>query len=87
VGVDTDWTESASEYANVIFTSVLKKMDIAVFDVIKAVQDGSFVGGTYVGTLANNGVGLSDINGASNELLAELADIKQGIIEGSITIP
>ena len=45
VGVDTDWTVSASEYSDIILTSVLKNMDNAVFDAAKSVADGTFKGG------------------------------------------
>jgi basic membrane protein A len=86
VGVDVDWTISASEYSDVILTSVLKNMNVAVFEAIKTVQDGTFAGGLYVGTLANDGVGLADVNGASDELKAELDAVKQGIIDGSISV-
>jgi basic membrane protein A len=86
VGVDTDWTVSASEYTDVILTSVLKNMDVAVFNAIKAVQDGTFAGGIYSGTLADNGVGIAAVAGASAELQAELDTIKQGLIDGSITV-
>ena len=85
IGVDTDWTVSASEYSDVILTSVLKNMNVAVFDAIKSAQDGTFKGGVYVGTIANNGVGLADVKGASDELKAGLDAVKQGIIDGSIT--
>ena len=85
VGVDTDWTVSASEYSDVILTSVLKNMNVATFEAIKSLQDGTFAGGLYVGTLANNGVGLADVKGASDELKAELDAAKQGLIDGSIT--
>lgn len=84
IGVDTDWTVSASEYTDVILTSVLKNMNVAVFDAVKSVQDGTFAGGLYVGTLTNNGVGLADVKGASDELKAGLDAVKQGIIDGSI---
>ena len=84
IGVDTDWTVSASEYSSVILTSVLKNMNVAVFEAIKQVQDGTFAGGVYAGTLANNGVGLADVAGASDELKAELDAVKQGIIDGAI---
>lgn len=84
IGVDVDWTVSAAEYSDVILTSVLKNMNVAVFDTIKAVQDGTFAGGVYVGTLANNGVGLATVNGASDELNAQLDAVRQGIIDGSI---
>jgi basic membrane protein A and related proteins len=85
IGVDTDWTVSASEYTPVILTSVLKNMNVAVFDASKAVVDGTFAGGVYSGTLANNGVGLAPVAGASDELNAELDAIKAGIIDGSIS--
>ena len=85
IGVDTDWTVSASEYSDVILTSVLKNMNVAVFEAIKTVTDGTFAGGLYVGTLANNGVGLADVAGASDELKAELDAAKQGLIDGTIT--
>lgn len=42
VGVDTDWTVSAAEYSDVVLTSVLKNMNVAVFEAIKSVQDGTF---------------------------------------------
>lgn len=84
IGVDTDWTVSAPEYADVVLTSILKNMNVAVFDAIKSVQDGTFKGGVYVGTLANNGVGLADVKGASDELKAGLDAVRQGIIDGSI---
>ena len=86
VGVDTDWTVSASEYSDVVLTSVLKNMNVAVFEAIKSVQDGTFAGGLYVGTLANNGVGLADVSGASDELKAGLEAVKQGIIDGTIAV-
>ncbi|HNS01115.1 MAG TPA: BMP family ABC transporter substrate-binding protein, partial [Anaerolineae bacterium] len=41
IGVDTDSFVSAPEFADVWLTSVVKKMDVAVFDTIKAAMDGS----------------------------------------------
>ena len=86
VGVDTDWTVSASEYKDVILTSVLKMLDVAVFDSTKAAKEGTFKGGIWVGTLANDGVGIAPVAGASSELNGELDAIKQGIIDGSIPV-
>lgn len=82
IGVDTDWTVSASEYADVVLTSVLKNMDVAVLAQIQAVVDGTFAGGTnYFGTLANGGVGIA---GSFADLQAELDAIIAGINDGSI---
>ena len=86
VGVDTDWTVSAAEYTDVVLTSVLKNMDVAVFNAVKASKEGTFAGGIYTGTLADNGVGISPVAGASAELNAELETIKKGIIDGSIPV-
>jgi basic membrane protein A len=85
VGVDTDWTVSASEYSDVVLTSVMKNMDVAVFNAVESAMEGTFDGGTYVGTLADNGVGIAEVTGASDELKSELETIKQGIIDGSIS--
>jgi basic membrane protein A len=86
VGVDTDWTVSASEYSDVILTSVLKNMNVAVFDAVKAAKEGTFKGGIYTGTLANDGVGIAPVKGASAELNATLETLKNDIISGAITI-
>ncbi|MFZ6020865.1 MAG: BMP family lipoprotein, partial [Chloroflexota bacterium] len=86
IGVDTDWTVSASQFTDVIFTSVLKKMDKAVFAASKQVVDGTFKGGLYVGTLENDGVGIPEFlpGRISDELKAELEQVKADIIAGKI---
>jgi basic membrane protein A len=89
IGVDTDWTVSAPTYTDVVLTSVMKNMDVAVFDTIKQASASDFTGfggETYVGTLANDGMGLADVaKGAiSNAVQKELDDVRQGIIDGTI---
>jgi basic membrane protein A len=86
VGVDTDWTISASEYSDFVLTSVLKNMNVAVFDAIKAAQGGTFKGGIYTGTLANGGVGIAPVKGASAELNATLEKLKSDIVSGAIKV-
>jgi len=89
IGVDTDWCVSAAEYCDVTLTSVLKNMDVAVFDAIKRAQEGTFEGGTYVGTLDNDGVGIAPFNefedDVPDDLKAELDEVKQGVIAGTIS--
>lgn len=86
VGVDTDWTVSASEYSDVVLTSVLKNMNVAVFEAVKEAKEGTFKGGIFVGTLANDGVGIAPVKGASAELTATLDQLKNDIISGAITV-
>jgi basic membrane protein A and related proteins len=88
IGVDTDWTVSSPEYTNVTLTSVLKNMDVAVYEAIEMVVNGNFQGGVFVGTLENDGVGLAPFHQLSNlvsaELQAELNEIRQALIAGQL---
>jgi len=85
IGVDSDWSLAQPKYKSYILTSVLKAMDVTTFNVIASVQDGTFKGGTYVGTLANGGVGIATPNEAvPAALLTELAQVKADIIAGKI---
>jgi basic membrane protein A len=88
VGVDTDWTVSTPEYGEIVFTSILKNMDVAVFNTVQQVLDGTFQGGLYIGTLENDGVGLAPFHQldhlVSGEVKAELEAIKADIIAGNI---
>jgi putative multiple sugar transport system substrate-binding protein len=88
IGVDTDMTVSAPEFADVILTSVLKNMDVAVFLTAESVVDGSYAGGIFVGTLDNDGVGLAPFNQLEDmvpdAVKDSLADLTAGIIAGDI---
>jgi basic membrane protein A and related proteins len=90
IGVDTDWTVSSPEYTDITFTSVLKNMDVAVFEAIKAELEGTFQGGVFVGTLANDGVGIAPFHQldhlVSGETKTELEGIKQLIIDGQVRV-
>ncbi|WP_084125741.1 BMP family protein [Demequina sp. NBRC 110054] len=86
IGVDSDWTLSATDYADIILTSVLKEMGPSVYDVVSEAANGNFTNENYVGTLENEGVGVADwADGAlDDDTLAALEEIKAGIIDGSI---
>ena len=90
IWVDTDGYVSAPDYKSSIVTSVEKEMDVAVFEAIKAVMDGSFSSDPYVGTLENGGVGLAPFHDFESKMPEGLADeleqIKADIISGAITI-
>jgi len=90
IWVDTDGCVSAETYCPNIITSVYKGMDVAVRDAIKAAMDGSFSNEPYVGTLENDGTGLSPFHEFESkvpaELKSELDTLKADIISGKITI-
>jgi basic membrane protein A and related proteins len=89
IGVDTDQCVSVVDACSVLITSVRKNMDTAVYDAVKAVQDGTFKGGTnYVGTLANNGVSIAPFHDLDSKVPAalktELDQIKADLISGKV---
>ncbi|MBV7410654.1 BMP family protein [Maritimibacter sp. DP1N21-5] len=90
IGVDADQTQTDPENSDVYLTSVLKRMDSTVTQVIDMAMDDSFEGGLTVGTLENDGVGLAGFGAfdgeVPDELKAELEAVKAGIIDGSITV-
>ncbi len=90
IGVDSDLFVKAPDYKAIALTSVLKKIDNAVFEAVKQMEDGTFKGGSnYIGTLKNGGVGLAPFHDSeklvSKELQDELKAIETGIIDGSIS--
>lgn len=85
IGVDADWFETLPEYTDVILTSVLKGLDVAVSSTIKDVAEGTFSGGTRVFTIAEDGVGIGGINEAVDAgLQADVEAIRAGLVDGSI---
>ncbi len=86
--VDTDGCISAAQYCKYFITSVTKGIQAAVKAAVLGAAGGTFTGGNYVGTLANNGVVLSPYHNFASKvpaaLQAELAKIKAQIISGSI---
>jgi basic membrane protein A and related proteins len=89
IWVDTDGFES-TQFGGLMLTSVMKNMDVAVFDAMSSVVDGSFSGGIYVGTLENEGVGLAPFHDYEDEVPAEIKDaideLTAGIIAGDISV-
>ena len=90
IWVDTDGCVSAAEYCDVLLTSVMKGMDVAVEQSIKDSLDGNFSNEPYTGTLANGGVGLAGYQQQASSVPSELSDkieeLKQQIIDGQIKV-
>ncbi|MGH2592235.1 MAG: BMP family lipoprotein, partial [Anaerolineae bacterium] len=88
IGVDTDWTVSAPEYADIVLTSIEKRLDLSVLSAVKAIANGEFAGGLQVSTLENGEIGISDFHGLSamvtEEVKADLEQITADIIAGTI---
>jgi len=89
IGVDSDQylTAGTPEAQAVILTSMLKRVDVAVFETIKAVNDGDKTGGIKVFDLSNDGVGYSTSGGYIDDFVEQLDEIKAKIVSGEITVP
>ena len=88
IGVDSDQYNTADpKVKDVIMTSMLKKVDVAVFDFISSVNDDKFTAGTTTYDLAKDGVGYSTSGGQIDDIKTQLEDYKAKIISGEITVP
>ncbi len=56
IGVDADQSLTAPDYADVILTSMVKRVDVAVLDVIRSVVEGDFQPGLRQYGLKEGGV-------------------------------
>ena len=86
--VDTDGCISAAQYCKYFITSVEKGIQSAVKTSVLAAANGTFKGGTYIGTLANGGVALAPYHDFASKvpasLQAEINKVKAEIISGKI---
>jgi basic membrane protein A len=88
IGVDSDQDYIKPGY---ILTSMLKRVDVAVYDLISKLVDGTLEGGeSVVYGLAENGVGLSPMiytkDQLPSEFLVTVEELKAKIISGEIKV-
>ncbi|AKN33384.1 lipoprotein [Clostridium carboxidivorans P7] len=91
IGVDQDQAVKVPEYADVILSSMMKRVDTATYDTVKSLaKDSKFAGGTTkVYGLKENGV---DIAPSSNknvpkDILDLVQKYKTAIIDGKVKVP
>jgi basic membrane protein A len=88
IGVDSDqYLTAPAAVKSVILTSMLKRVDVAVYNYIKADASGSPLKGTQRFDLKADGVGYSTSNSAVQPYTAKADEYKQKIISGAITVP
>lgn len=88
IGVDSDQALTAApEVQDVIITSMIKKLDVAVYEFIKAEVEGAFEAGAVEFDLAAGGVDYSTTGGKIDDIVDQLDELKQRIIDGEIEVP
>ncbi len=90
IGADADVYVTDPSVGDLLLTSVLKGIDVAVEEAVTEAGNGEFDAAPYVGTLENEGVGIAPFHDWEDRVPAELAsaveDLKASIIAGDITV-
>ncbi|WP_349963238.1 BMP family ABC transporter substrate-binding protein [Rhizobium sp. ZPR3] len=90
LGVDADMALTNEKFKGVYLTSIMKRMDNTTFEVVKAVKEGTFAGGEQRGSLANGGVDIAPFHDLDKDvpanLKAELADVREQIVSGKLSV-
>lgn len=90
LGVDSDLAVVDPSVADKVLVSIMKRIDTAVYDATISAASGDFDVTPYVGTLENEGVGLSGFGSFESQLpaglLDELAALQEQIISGEIEV-
>ena len=89
IGVDSDQYNlpSLADMKDVIITSMVKNVDVAVYDMIASVANGDALTGQKVYDLKVGGVGYATSGGAVDDIAPQLEEVKAKIISGEITVP
>jgi basic membrane protein A len=88
IGVDSDQALTADpSVRGIIMTSMLKKVDVAVFDFLKSYADGAVKAGPRTYDLKAGGVDFSTTGGQVDDIKNKLDEYKQKIISGEIKVP
>jgi basic membrane protein A len=88
IGVDSDQYNTADpSVQDVILTSMLKNVDVAVYTYLSEVVGGTVPSGVTTYDLAADGVGYSTSGGQVDDIAGDLDAYKQQIIDGEIEVP
>ena len=88
IGVDSDQYNTVdAEVQEYVLTSMLKRVDNAVYLVLQSQVNGTFTAGQTAFGLSDDGVGYSTSGGFVDDIVEELEAFKKQIVSGAITVP
>lgn len=88
IGVDSDqYNTVPADLQPVVMTSMLKKVDVAVYEYIKSFVDEDVQSGTVVFDLEAGGVDYSMTGGQVDDIADQIDEYKEKIISGEIEVP
>ncbi|MBN9140208.1 MAG: BMP family ABC transporter substrate-binding protein [Micrococcales bacterium] len=90
IGVDADVYETDPSVKELLLTSVMKGVAAGVHDVVVAASKGEFDNTPFIGTLANDGIGIAPFHDWSSKvkstLQGDLDAVKAKIVSGELEI-
>lgn len=89
IGVDSDQynAPSLSDVKDVILTSMVKNVDVAVYDFFTSAVNGAPLTGQHVYDLKVGGVAFATSGGAIDDIASQLNEWKDKIVSGAVTVP
>jgi len=88
IGVDSDQYNTVDpavqEY---VLTSMVKRVDTAVYEITKAALEGTFTPGETRYDLAADGVGYATSGGFVDDIVPQLEEARTAIIDGTVVVP
>lgn len=89
IGVDVDQYLTYPEVQNSLISSAMKNVDVAVYEYLKSIIDGTNEAGIITANLANGGVGLAPFHDweslIPDEVVGKIKEAIDGLISGSIS--
>lgn len=89
IGVDMDQQVSLPKFADVMLSSMMKRVDDATYEASKSVVDGKFEGGHKVLGIAEGGVGMSASTSKNTDakVIEKAKEFEEKIKKGEIKVP
>lgn len=88
IGVDSDQYNTVDpSLRDWVLTSMLKRVDVAVYETIKEFVEGGAPSGIEVFDLKRDGVGYSTSGGFVDDIAPQLEELKARIVGGDVTVP
>lgn len=88
IGVDSDQYNlpGLAKYKSSILTSMVKNVDVGVYDFIKSVKDGKPLTGNNIYSLEKGGVSLATSGGFISDIQPKLDAAKKKIVDGTVKV-
>ena len=88
IGVDSDQYHTADAgVRDYILTSMLKRVDVSIFEMIRSVIEGTMQAGPTTYDLSVDGVGYSTSGGFVDDIADQLEAFKAQVVSGEIVVP